>query len=72
MLRLHMVTKMKKKIYVCRIFMIIYEFNLKRVKGKHITPIDVKIFGDKALETDATIYPSDHMGLTAELAFDFN
>jgi len=49
-----------------------YEFNLKRVKGKHITPIDVKIFGDKALETDATIYPSDHMGLTAELAFDFN
>jgi len=37
-------------------------------KGEFLNPIGIKIAGDKCLESDKTIYASDHYALVA----DFN
>ncbi|EGR28034.1 hypothetical protein IMG5_184360 [Ichthyophthirius multifiliis] len=40
-------------------------------KGKNIIPNNIFIIGDQCLDSDKTIYPSDHMGLTAILDIQF-
>ncbi|KAL4474669.1 hypothetical protein ABPG72_002262 [Tetrahymena utriculariae] len=41
-------------------------------KGNQITPENIHIFGNKHLETDKTIYPSDHMGLSGKFMIKFD